>query len=79
MTADFKSKHGFVRGADSVARALVKLHDGQADVSRETPQEQWRRVTELAWRPAWSIRSRRGSLRPLLHWLREKRNRKNQL
>ncbi len=30
----------------------------------------WQRVAALAWRPAWSIRSRRGSLAPFLEMLR---------
>ncbi|WP_416898193.1 MAG: hypothetical protein ACMVY4_00165 [Minwuia sp.] len=30
----------------------------------------WTKVTKLAWRPAWSIRSRRGSAGPFLDLLR---------
>lgn len=66
---DQRKPDDFVRGADAVAQTLVRLHDGNADVGRKTPPEQLRRVTELAWRPAWSIRSRRGSVRPLIDWL----------
>ena len=36
--------------------------DGQLD---------WRKVMKLSWRPAWSIRSRRGSIAPFLQMLRE--------
>lgn len=31
----------------------------------------WREVSRLAWRPAWSIRSRRGSVGPFMEMLRE--------
>lgn len=31
----------------------------------------WDKVTRLAWRPAWAIRSRRAALRPFLEMLRE--------
>ncbi|WP_417512933.1 hypothetical protein [Minwuia sp.] len=30
----------------------------------------WTKVTRLAWRPAWSIRSRKGSLAPFLDMIR---------
>jgi hypothetical protein len=30
----------------------------------------WQKVSALAWRPAWSIRSRRGSVGPFLVLLR---------
>ena len=30
----------------------------------------WTKVTTLAWRPAWSIRSRRGSVGPFLDLFR---------
>lgn len=31
----------------------------------------WTKVMKLSWRPAWSIRSRRGSLGPFLAMLRD--------
>ncbi len=31
----------------------------------------WREVSRLAWRPAWSIRSRRGSIGPFVEMLRD--------
>ena len=31
----------------------------------------WDKATRLAWRPAWAIRSRRGSIRPFLSLLRQ--------
>ena len=35
----------------------------------------WRKVMRLSWRPAWSIRSRRGSIAPFLEMIREWRTR----
>ncbi len=32
----------------------------------------WRDVTRLAWRPAWGIRNRQGSVSLLLAWIRRK-------
>ncbi|MGD2139446.1 MAG: hypothetical protein PVH25_03545 [Burkholderiales bacterium] len=31
-------------------------------------QRQWEQVLKMAWRPAWSIRSRKGCLAPLIDW-----------
>jgi len=31
----------------------------------------WDKATRLAWRPAWAIRSRRGSIAPFLSMLRQ--------
>ena len=36
----------------------------------------WERVLGLAWRPAWSMRSRKGSLALLASWLRRSAGRK---
>lgn len=33
----------------------------------------WRKVMRLSWRPAWSIRSRKGSLAPFLDMIRDLR------
>lgn len=33
----------------------------------------WTKVMVLSWRPAWSIRSRRGSVGPFLDMLRDRR------
>jgi len=39
---------------------------------RGLPTERdWDRVIGLAWRPAWSMRSRKGCLAPLLAWWRQ--------
>lgn len=42
-----------------VRRALAQWEDGAAPPGEDP-------LTRLAWRPAWSIRSRRGALAPLL-------------
>lgn len=34
-------------------------------------ETEWDDVLRLAWRPAWSIRSRRGSVAPFLDLLRD--------
>ena len=48
--------------------------DDWPDVGEPIPN--WDVVTDLAWRPAWSIRSRRGSLGPFLALIREWRGKK---
>jgi hypothetical protein len=60
----------FVRGADNVGAELARLHDGKADVSQKSSDAHLKSFAHLAWRPAWSIRSRRGALRPLIKSLR---------
>ncbi|HUU72156.1 MAG TPA: hypothetical protein VMW70_06000 [Burkholderiales bacterium] len=35
--------------------------------------EQWEAVLARAWRPAWSIRSRKGCLAPFVAWWRQRR------
>lgn len=47
--------------------ALAKTPAGAAGDA--PPELDWNMVTALAWRPAWSIRSRRGSLAPFLDLL----------
>jgi len=50
--------------------------EGAVDAARRdfTSDEQWRQVLRLAWRPAWSIRSRKGCLAPLIRWWKERRH-----
>lgn len=45
-----------------VRAAVSEAECGSADLRRA-------RRAQLAWRPAWSIRSRRGALRALKAWL----------
>jgi len=40
--------------------ATVSLADGRVD---------WDKATQLGWRPAWAIRSRRGSIAPFIEML----------
>ncbi len=35
--------------------------------------QQWKAILERAWRPAWSIRSRKGCLEPVVAWWRRRR------
>lgn len=56
----------FIRGADNVGAELARIHDGSADVSKKSSDKHLHSYAQLAWRPAWSIRSRRGALRPLI-------------
>jgi hypothetical protein len=34
--------------------------------------DEWEAVLERAWRPAWSIRSRKGCLAPIVTWWRKR-------
>ena len=49
-------------------RSEVKPFTTAADTDGELD---WRKVMRLSWRPAWSIRSRRGSVAPFLDMIRE--------
>ncbi len=49
--------------AMEVRRALAQLEDPDPECDGDP-------LTRLAWRPAWSIRSRRGALRPFLDLFR---------
>lgn len=62
----------FIRGADKVGEELARVHDGQADVSVKSPDTHLKSYAHLAWRPAWSIRSRRGALRPLIESIKDR-------
>ena len=35
-------------------------------------EQQWDEIIRQAWRPAWSIRSRKGCLAPFITWWRER-------
>ena len=60
----------FARGAENVAAELTRIHDHQADVATRSSDEKMQSYAQLAWRPAWSIRSRKGALRPLISAVR---------
>ena len=49
---------------------IRREHATPADTNGELD---WDKVTKLGWRPAWAIRSRRGSLAPFLDLFRRKR------
>jgi hypothetical protein len=48
-----------------------RLSDMRASGDPAPPD--WGLVLDAAWRPAWSIRSRRGALVPLIAWWRGRR------
>jgi hypothetical protein len=33
--------------------------------------KQWQAIVKLAWRPAWSMRSRKGCFAPFIAWWRQ--------
>jgi|GEM_PF-4829745 len=48
-----------------VRAAIAEIDAGDAEVQRA-------RSAQLAWRPAWAIRSRRGALQALRAWIGRK-------
>ena len=52
-----------------VQRALAQLEEA-TQLGDTDPGSNGDPLTRLAWRPAWSIRSRRGALKPFLDLLR---------
>jgi len=60
-----RAKRTVTLSAGEVRRALDLVERGE-DRSGDDP------LTRLAWRPAWSIRSRRGALAPFLDLFRRK-------
>ena len=48
---------------------MTKPSDDWPDIGERIPD--WDTVCDLAWRPAWSIRSRRGALGPFLDLIAE--------
>jgi len=52
----------------------VNIKDKEPTLARESEvdgvpvPENWEQVIEMAWRPAWSIRSRKGCLAPFITW-----------
>lgn len=39
----------------------------------------WEGILKLAWRPAWSMRSRKGCLAPFIAWLKRRDTRSERL
>ncbi len=39
-------------------------------------EKQWQAIVKLAWRPAWSMRSRRGCFAPFIAWWRQQRDKR---
>ncbi len=63
----------FLRGSDNIVTQLTETLDQSPDVGQPYASQSWDTITRLAWRPAWSIRSRRGALEPLIAWWRRRR------
>lgn len=63
----------FLRGSEAIVEKLTRALDNPPDVGQSHRPESWDTFTKLAWRPAWAIRSRRGSLAPLIEWWRQRR------
>ena len=64
-----KPRHGAGRryetphmSAGEVRAAVAEIQAGDAAITRE-------RSAQLAWRPAWAIRSRRGAFSVLMRWI----------
>jgi len=49
------------------------MSDTDSNHSQAAAQQQWDEIVRLAWRPAWSIRSRKGCLAPFVSWWRQRR------
>jgi len=63
---------GFYRGQRTIAAKVARANQETAQkLNERCSEETSESITALAWRPAWSIRSRRGSLKALTDWWRE--------
>ena len=71
---------GFFRQKDTIARRVAAANrEVQDDPEAKRSEQSWETISGMAWRPAWSIRSRRGTWRVLRDWWRERKPRdKNQ-
>ncbi len=60
---------GFLRDRQTIAhRVAAANRDVSEDPTEPRSEQTWETISAMAWRPAWSIRSRRGSLRALMDW-----------
>lgn len=60
---------GFFREPNTIARRVAAANrDVSSDPTEKRSDETWETISGMAWRPAWSIRSRQGTLRVLLDW-----------
>ncbi len=66
----------FLRGEDEIVGQLTKTLARAPDVGQPHSAQSWDTMTRLAWRPAWSIRSRRGALKPLIDWWRDRQSKR---
>ena len=68
------SESDFLRNPDTIANRLPAAIGEVDDVDCRYSTQGWDTVTKLAWRPAWSIRSRRGSLKAIWTGWRDRRH-----
>ena len=61
-----RAKHYPHLNGDEVADRLKQLETAEDSERRDI-------ITDLAWRPAWAIRSRRGTLNVLKEWISNRR------
>lgn len=72
---DKDQRDGFYREPQTIAIKTARANQDIPDNPTEhRSDETWETITALAWRPAWSIRSRQGSLKALIQWWRELRS-----
>ena len=65
--------NGFFRDPETIATRLTRLQHEVPELNQPHSDYHWETFTGLAWRPAWSIRSRSGCLAPILDWWRTHR------
>ena len=65
--------NGFYRDPNTIADRLTQALANTPDFNQPHSEQDWETFTRLAWRPAWSIRSRQGCLKPIVEWWRNRR------
>lgn len=58
----------FLRGDEIIVEKAARAVVDAPDVHQSHSDESWDTINGLAWRPAWSIRSRRGVGRFIRQW-----------
>lgn len=53
------------------------MENDPANDSKSPPAADLEHILKMAWRPAWSMRSRRGSLAPFIDWWKHRKNETN--
>ncbi|MGH1357342.1 MAG: hypothetical protein ACRBC3_01125 [Burkholderiaceae bacterium] len=69
MMNESKPRDGFYRDRETIARHVAAANkDVSNDPTAKRSEQTWETISAMAWRPAWSIRSRKGTLSVLLEW-----------